>query len=385
VELPGGVQAWAVTSLPLLKKLLKDPQVSKDPDQHWTAWIQGRIPADWPLITWVAVENMFTAYGGDHRRLRTLVSQAFTPRRTADLQPRIRAITTARLDHLTALAAANPGQPVDLREHYAYQIPLLVICELFGVPADQHRELREIAASTFKTSAAPEEVTATWQRLITFFAGLIATKRAFPGDDLTSALITARDQDGSRLSEDELLYTLSLMLVAGHETTVNLIDNTITLLDTHPQQLHLLRNGDAPWDEAVEEALRLEAPLANLPLRYAVQDITQGGITIAQGDAILACYAAAGRDPAVHGPTADQFLITRASKEHLAFGHGAHYCLGAPLARMEAVIALSALYTRFPHLTLAVPAGKLPPLDSMIGNGHTTLPVHLHGHPATTA
>lgn len=364
-----------MTDQALLKELLTDPRVSKDPRQHWAAWANGEITPDWPLFTWVAVTNMFTAYGSDHRRLRKLVSTAFTPRRTEALRPWIEQMTAELLD---ALAATPAGEPVDLREAYCYPIPIQVICRLFGIEdEDTRRELRRLVDNIFNTAISAEDAVATLAAIHRVLSDLVALKRETPGDDLTSVLISAREEDGSRLTEAELVDTLILMISAGHETTVNLLDNAVHALLTHPDQLALVRAGKAGWTDVIEETLRVEAPVASLPLRYAVEDIEAGGVRIAKGEAILASYAAAGRHPAYHGPTADRFDITRVGKEHLAFGHGVHFCLGAPLARLEAEIALPALFARFPALAPAVPGEEPPPVESFIAHGHVRLPVLL--------
>ena len=225
-------------------------------------------------------------------------------------------------------------------------------------------------------------MTAAYERLYGVLGELVAAKRESPGDDLTSGLIAARDEDDTRLSEQELLDTLVLMISAGHETTVNLLDQAIHALLTHPEQLAHVRAGRATWDDVIEETLRNQAPVASLPLRYAVEDLDLaefGGpeVVIAKGDPILAAYAAAGRDPERHGKDADVFDVTRADKEHLAFGHGVHYCLGAPLGRMEARIALPALFERFPSLELAATDEELGSVESFISNGHRRLPVRV--------
>ncbi|MEV0401249.1 cytochrome P450 [Actinoallomurus sp. NPDC050550] len=375
VELPGGVEAWAVNDSSLLKLLLTDSRVSKDPRRHWPTWINGEISPESPLFVWLVVNNMLTSYGEDHRRLRRLISSAFTTRRTAAMRPRIEKIVTELLD---GFEAAEPGLPVDLREEYAYPLPIAVICELFGIDDEAAQdEMRRCVSAFFNTDAEPGEATAAYSRMQELLGALIAEKRKNPGDDLSSALIAARDDD-SRLSEEELIGTLLLFIGAGHETTVNLLDNAIYALLTRPDQLALVRAGRVGWDDVVEETLRAESPIANLPLRFAVEDITlDDGVTLRKGDAILACYAAASRDPRVHGDDADRFDVTRADKEHIAFGYGVHHCLGAPLARLEATIALPALFDRYPDLTLAAEPGELRPLASFISNGHRSLPVHL--------
>jgi cytochrome P450 len=197
---------------------------------------------------------------------------------------------------------------------------------------------------------------------------------------MTSLLIAARDDegDGSTLSDTELRDTLLLMISAGYETTVNVIDQAVTALLTDPEQLAHLRAGRVNWSDVVEETLRHEPAVKHLPLRYALVDIPlPDGRTIARGEAILASYAAANRHPEWHGPNADVFDATRAVKDHLAFGHGVHFCLGAPLARIEVATALRLLFDRFPEIELTVPAKDLPPCPSLISNGHRTLPVRL--------
>jgi cytochrome P450 len=370
-----GVQAWAVTDPALLKRLLTSPDVSKDGRAHWPAFAD--TVTRWPLALWIAVENMFTAYGPDHRRLRRMIAPAFSARRIAAMKEAVEAIVAALLDDLAALPA---HEPVDLREHLAYPLPIAVIGHLMGVPEDQRKAFRSGVDGVFDTTLTAAEAQANTAALYERLDQLITAKRRAPGDDMTSLLIAARDDetDGAGLTHQELRDTLLLMISAGYETTVNVIDQSVHTLLTRPDQLQLVRAGAIDWTDIVEETLRHEPAVKHLPLRFAVNDIPlPDGRTIARGEAILASYAAANRDPRWHRDP-DTFDATRANQEHLAFGHGVHYCLGAPLARLEVATALERLFERFPHIRLAVPAAALRPVPSLISNGHQTLPVHLH-------
>ncbi|MFE2719385.1 cytochrome P450 [Streptomyces mirabilis] len=372
-----GVEAWSVTDPVLLKQLLTSTDVSKDARAHWPGFEQA--VSTWPLALWVAVENMFTAYGPNHRRLRRLVAPAFSSRRIAAMKPTVEEIVTRLVDRLASLPAQ---EPVDLRQELAYPLPIGVISHLMGVPESQRDDFRVVVDGVFNTTLSPAEAQANTARLYGHLDELIAAKRGAPGDDMTSLLIAARDDegDGARLGPDELRDTMLLMISAGYETTVNVIDQAVYTMLTRPDQLELVRKGAVNWEDVVEETLRHEPAVKHLPLRYAATDIPlPDGQTIARGEAILASYAAANRHPDWHSD-ADTFDAARTVKDHLAFGHGVHFCLGAPLARLEVALVLQSLFDRFPDTRLAEPTGALRPVGSLISNGHQRLPVHLHAH-----
>lgn len=379
VVLPGGVEGMAVLGHQALRDFLQHPEVAKDA-RHFTELRQGRIPAGWPLLTFATVRGMTTADGADHRRLRGLVSRAFTPRRVAELRPRVEELTASLLDRLAG-AAAQGGGTADLRRHFALPLPMDVISELLGVETEFRDRLHHLSSQVVATDTEPGAAVAANRELIAVLGAVVAARTQRPGDDLTSALLAARDEEGGRLGQEELIGTLVLMIIAGHETTLNLITNAVRALCGHRDQLELVRTGAAGWADVVEETLRWDAPVSFFPFRYPVRDLTVDGTVIPAGTPVLAGYSAAGRDPAAHGPDADRFDVTRAHRpgagRHLSLGHGAHYCLGAPLARLEATVALERLFDRFPALDLAAPDAALTRLAGFVGNSVQALPVRL--------
>lgn len=375
VELPGGVQAWSVTSYELAREaLLADSVFAKDARVHWPAFINGEIPSDWEMITWVVMENMLTRDGDDHHRLRGLIAKAFTARNTEANRTLVQKIVNSLIDDL---ASVPPGEVVDLKDRFTYPLPAQVVCDMFGVPEDVREDALRGGAVNVDTTITPEEAAANVEQWHSALMELIEKKRQEPGDDLTSLLLAAQDKDGASLSDEELIGTLHVMLGAGSETLTNVLGHAIVSLLTHRDQFDMVKNGGISWDEVFDETMRLEAPVAQLPFRYATKDIKLGDVTIPKGDPVLMGFAGVGRDPELHGPTADSFDITREDKTHLSFGLGAHYCMGAPLAKLESSIAMPALFGRFPDLRLAVSPEELKPQESFLMNGYKTLPVYL--------
>ncbi|UUU39166.1 cytochrome P450 family protein [Streptomyces sp. NBC_00162] len=340
---------------------LKHPGLSKD----WNS--SGVLPG---VAATVANSNMLETDPPQHTRLRRLVAREFTSRRVHAMRPRVQQITDELLDAM----AARPQRTADLIKALAFPLPMTVIGELLGVPELDRERFgywsKEVLAPT---SLAPS--TTAHQKLGDYLSELVEAKAKAPGEDLLSALIQTRDEDGDALSSKELIGMAFLLLIAGHETTVNLISNGTRALLAHPDQLAALRaDYDGLLDGAVEEMLRYEGPVQNTTYRYAREDMELGGTAIPAGATVLVSLAGADRDPGRY-ESPDTFDIRRAPQGHLAFGHGLHFCIGAPLARMEGRIAIRGLLERFPDLA-EDPAGGPPTwIGGSLIRGVTRLPV----------
>ncbi|MCT9091804.1 cytochrome P450 [Streptomyces sp. ASQP_92] len=372
VVLPGGVACYSVTHHAEARQLLTDPRLVKDIDV-WGAWRRGEIPLDWPLIGLANPgRSMLTVDGEEHRRLRTLVAQALTVRRVERLRAGIEALTESMLDRLAALPA---GEVVDLKAEFAYPLPMSVVSELMGVDAADHPRLKALFEKFFSTQTPPEEVPRMMADLGELFGRIVESKRREPGDDLTSALLAA-SEDGDHLTTEEITNTLQLMIAAGHETTISLIVNAVVALETHPEQRKLVLDGAVPWENVIEETLRWSTPTSHVLFRFATEDVPVGDRVLPAGEALIVSFGAIGRDEAQHGPSAGEFDVTRTPR-HISFGHGPHVCPGAALSRLEAGVALPALYARFPSLSLAVPADALRNKPIVTQNDLFDLPVRL--------
>ncbi len=371
VELPGGVRAWSVTGYEAIQRVTTDPRVSRDHRLHWPG--AGEVPEGWVLGPVAFQDSFVNQYGAEHRKSRGRIAPTFLPRRVESMRPQVQA-TADRL--VAALGALAPGESADLRLALSRPLTLTVICDLFGVPEDLRGGLCEAIDTVLDSTLSEDVALAAQTDLNERLSGLLAHKRAHPASDLTSDLLLS-DRPGERpLSDEELIGTLFTMITGGFETAVNLITSAVLALLTHPQELARLRAGGIGWSDVIEETLRVEGPVMHVPLRYAVEDLDLGeGVLIRKGDPIIIGFAAAGRDPRVHPDRPDEFDPTRADKGHLAFGYGPHFCVGAPLARLETEIALSTLFERLPDLALADPDRPPARIPSMIINGPAVLDV----------
>ncbi|MER5939661.1 cytochrome P450 [Streptomyces sp. NPDC001928] len=336
---PDGSPAWLVTRYGDVREALADPRLSLDKRHAAPGSYRGlALP---PALD----ANLLNMDPPDHTRIRRLVGRAFTTRRVDQLRTPIRQTADRLLD------ALGPHGTTDLIASYAAPLPITVICDLLGVPDQHRRDFREwtdalVAPDPARPQAAKESVVA----MLGFFTRLLADKRKEPADDLLSDLIAVRDE-GDRLSEDELTSLAFLILFAGYENTVQLIGSAVLALLRHPEQLAALREDPARIAAAVEEFHRFEGPALLAIRRFPTEDMTIGGVPVPAGETVLLSPAAANRDPA-RFPDPDRLDLSRDASGHLALGHGVHHCLGAPLARAETEIALTALLERFPELAL---------------------------------
>jgi cytochrome P450 len=351
--LDGETPIWFVTRYEdVAAVLLDDTRFARDPRLALTA---EELAARPQLSIAQPIENhMLNRDGDDHRRLRRLVTKAFTPRMVEQLRPRIQAIADELLD-----AVATRGA-MDLAAEFAFPLPITVIAELLGVPTADQERFRSWSDAIITPALTDEDLERFFAEMgafVEYLTAFFAERRASPTDDLVSALLRARDE-GDALSEDEVFGTVVLLIVAGHETTVGLIGNAVLNLLEHPAELARVRKDPSLLPAAIEEVLRREGPVERTLNRWATTDVELGGQTIRRGELVIAIVNAADRDPERFAEP-DRLDVGRTDLRHLAFGRGSHYCLGAPLARLEAEIALATLFRRLPDLRLTLPREEL--------------------------
>ncbi|WP_157224212.1 cytochrome P450 family protein [Nocardia paucivorans] len=371
VEFPGGVPAYLALTHQATQEILAgdNKTFARDP-KHWPALYDGSIPEDWPFRAIVQGDHLSTKDGKDHRRLRGLVSKGFTPSRVQALEPRIQQLIDELLDKVEAA-----GDGVDLVPPFCDALPMAVISELFGVPESERAQLRKWTLDSLSQTATPEQAFQTQVELRGYLYELVERKQNEPTDDLTTDLVRARDE-GDRLTTDELVAILWLMLIAGHETTVYLLGNAIIALARHPEQLARAKAEDL-WADVVEETLRYRHSVMMTSFRFTLEDVTIAGVPIPKGNAVGVVYQAAGLDSERHGDTAYEFDISRPNAGTLGFGHGPRFCIGAPLARLEGRLALETLYRRFPDLSLTIDPDDIPHTPSFFTIGPLSIPVNL--------
>ena len=365
---PRGQRPWLITRhddvLAVLKddrRFVKDMKAAMSPEQLRRA---PKVPALFSALN----RNLLSLDGADHDRLKVLVHKAFTPRMVEGMVSVTQTVTNAALDR-----AQRAGQ-MDLITDFALQVPLSIIGRILGVPEEENPKFNRGMKAFIAIGSGPNPLLIPpLLSFMTYLRGLIRSRRRQPRDDLISALVEAQEQN-DQLTDDEILAMVFLLLSAGHETTVNLIGSGMLALLQHPDELERLRSEPALIKPAVEELVRFVVPAETASQRYTTEDVTLSDVTIPRGELVLAVIASANRDPQVfeHPDTLD---LGRSPNRHLSFGQGMHYCLGAPLSRMEAQIAIGTLLRRAPGLRLSIPAEQLRWRSSFIVRGLESLPV----------
>lgn len=359
---------WLVTRYDDCQALLRDPRLTRDPGKLEPAVRRRYFPLsdDGSILD----RHMLSADPPDHTRLRNLVQKAFSARMTEGLRERVQTIADELLDEL-----AGRGR-MDLVTDFAFPLPITVIGELLGVPREDRDRFRRWTKIVLSISTQPEsmrEGQAVVKEFEAYFHDIFAARRAAPREDLISRLVVA-EEEGDQLSPTELMSMVFLLLVAGHETTVHLIGSGTVLLLSHPEQKRRLAENPELIGPAVEEMLRYEGPAEISTPRWALEDVEIAGVRVPAGEGMVAGLLSADHDPRQF-PEPDRFEIGRSPNRHLAFGLGMHFCLGAPLARLEAAVAISTLVQRLPRLALAVAPEEIAWSEVLLLRGPKAVPV----------
>ncbi len=367
-RLPQGLKVWVVTRYDEAKTALTDPRLAKD-TRELGRLLEIHAPDGRRVLDESLSEHMLNMDPPGHTRLRKLVTKAFTARRVELMRPRVQEISAE------LIAKLNDGDVVDLLEVFAFPLPITVICELLGIPIDNREEFRDWT-DRLLTFGRTEDVQAAATAMAGFlYRHVSEVQAAEPDDTFFSALVHATES-GDRLTNEELVSMAFLLLVAGHETTVNLIGNAVFQLLKNPDQLQILKDRPELIPASAEEFLRLEGPINLATFRYTKEPVELGGVTVPADEIVVVSLVSANRDAARY-ENPDRLDVTRSAQGHVAFGHGIHFCLGAPLARLEFDVAMTQLLARFPNLTLAAEPETLAWRDSTLIHGLHTLPVRL--------
>ena len=369
VTVRGGQRAWLVTHYDDVLAVLKNDQhFVKDPKNAMTFEQLKKAPKIPPMFR--ALErNMLSLDAGDHDRLKALVHKAFTPRMIEQMRDQTQAVTDAALDNFQRKGS------MDLIADFALPVPLTIIGRILGVPESDNHRFNSWTRAFIEIGGGgnPLFLIPSMLAFMGYLKKLIKERRIRPRDDLISGLVKAQEGN-DQLTDDEVLAMIFLLLSAGHETTVNLIGSGALALLEHPDQIIKLRDQPELIKPAVEELVRYVVPAEMTTQRYATQDVTIAGITIPRGEMVLGVLASANRDPK-HFENPDVVNIARENNKHLSFGQGMHYCLGAPLSRLEAQIALSTLLRRVPNLRVSIAPEQIRWRSGFIVRGLESLPV----------
>ncbi|QIS02636.1 cytochrome P450 [Nocardia brasiliensis] len=371
VRFPTGMPVWLIVRYAEARAALADARLHKS--LAGVVEVQRRKTPDLTLNgdLLMLASHMLNSDPPDHTRLRKMVNKTFTTRRVAAMRPRLEQITAALLDDMAG------HDEVDLLEVFATPLPVTVICELLGVPFADRDTFQYWTKVLVGAVGGVEERRRCGAEIAPYLRALAQAKRVEPGEDLLSGLVQTR-ADGDQLSDEEVVSMVFLLLIAGHETTVNLISNGTYSLLRNESQFQALRTDPAAIPAAIEEFLRFEGPVDWATVRYTAEPMVVGETEIPAGEFVYVSLNAANRDPA-RWADPEKVDVTGETAGHLAFGHGIHFCVGAPLARLEAEIAFTALLQRFPDMRLAVDESELRWQPSLLIRGLEALPVRLHG------